>query len=373
MRHGSESSRDDSQSILIRELVEIRPTPRAAIPATAAEEKAEDPAGEFAVALTFGTARTADRRQGILADMSRKPSHLCLRYAVLGLAAGLWAQVHAAPFDVPALANPPNTIHQVGKLVWLDLETTDLPGAKHFYGDLFGWSYRDYHADGVDYTVALVDDHPVAGLVRRSIVNDAERRSAWLPFFSVLDVDQTVRLALKADAHVRSAPEDLPLRGRQARMTDPESAVFALENSSSGDPPDDPNPRAIGTWGSPALLARDPAHEGVFYQRVLKYTVVGQPADGGFERIRLSSGTHERANVRLLPAGIATPHAEWISFVRVFSTADTARQAVKLGGRILVGPTREAHGATSTILEDPTGAVFGVIELPPEVVKIESP
>jgi len=245
--------------------------------------------------------------------------------------------------------------------------------SKHFYGDLFGWSYRDYHADGVDYTVALVDDHPVAGLVRRSIVNDAERRSAWVPFFSVLDVDQTVQLALKADAHIRSAPEDLPLRGRQARMTDPESAVFALENSSSGDPPDDPNPRAIGTWGSPALLARDPAHEGVFYQRVLKYTVVGQPADGGFERVRLSSGTHERANVRLLPAGIATPHAEWISFVRVFSTADTARQAVKLGGRILAGPTREAHGATSTILEDPTGAVFGVLELPPEVVKIESP
>ncbi len=39
---------------------------------------------------------------------------------------------------MPALANPPNTIHLVGKLVWLDLETTDLPGAKHFYGDLIG-------------------------------------------------------------------------------------------------------------------------------------------------------------------------------------------------------------------------------------------
>jgi len=111
--------------------------------------------------------------------------------------------------------------------------------------------------------VALVDDHPVAGLVRRSIVNDAERRSAWLPFFSVLDVDQTVQLALKADAHVRSAPEDLPLRGRQARMTDPESAVFALENSSSGDPRMTPT-ESHRDVGSPALLARDPAHEASF-------------------------------------------------------------------------------------------------------------
>jgi predicted enzyme related to lactoylglutathione lyase len=305
--------------------------------------------------------------------MLGKPFHCSLRYAALGLAAGLWAQAHAAPFEVPALANPPNTTRLVGKLVWLDLETADLPGAKRFYGDLFGWSYRDYHADGVDYTVAMVDGHPVAGLVRRSIVNDTERRSAWLPFFSVLDVDQTVRVALDADAHIRSAPENLPLRGRQARLTDPESAVFALESSTSGDPPDDPNPRAIGTWGSPALLARDPAQEGVFYQRVLKYTVVGQPTDGGFESIRLLSGSHERARVRLLPTSGATPNAEWISFARVFSTADTARQAVKLGGRILAGPTREAHGATSTILEDPTGAVFGLMELPPEVVKIDTP
>jgi predicted enzyme related to lactoylglutathione lyase len=291
----------------------------------------------------------------------------------LALAAGLWGglslQVRAASFDVPALANPANGAHQVGKLVWLDLETTDLAGAKHFYGDLFGWRYRDYHADGVDYSVALVNDHPVAGLVRRRIFNDTERRSAWLPFFSVLDVDQTFQQALEAHAHIRSAPENLPLRGRQARMTDPESAVFALESSSSGDPPDDPNPRAIGTWGSPALLARDPAQEAVFYQLLLKYTVVGGPADGGFERIRLSSGSHERANVESLPTGVATPQAEWISFARVSSTADTARLAVKLGGRVLVAPAPDAHGASSAILEDPTGAAFGVMELPPGVVK----
>jgi len=106
---------------------------------------------------------------------------------------------------------------------------------------------------------------------------------------------------------------------------------------------------------------------------VLKYPVVGKTSDGSFERIQLSTGSHERANVRLLPTGIASPHAEWVSFARVFSAADTARQAVKLGGRILVAPTREAHGATSSILEDPTGAAFGVVELPPEVVNIETP
>lgn len=313
----------------------------------------------------------------MLGVMFREKTPVNVRLAVIGAAVALWSgswtPVYASPFEVPALVSPPSSSHQVGKLVWLDLETTDLAGAKRFYGGLLGWNYRDYHADGVDYSVALVDDQPVAGLVRREIHNGTERRSRWLPFFSVLDVDATFRRALGARAEVQSTPEDLPLRGRQGRMSDPEGAVFALVNSTSGDPPDDPNPRAIGSWGSPELLARDPADEAVFYQRVLGYSVVAQPADGGFERVRLSSGSRERADVRLLPPGKVLPHAGWIGFVRVFSTADTARKAVTLGGRVLAGPARQIHGATGALLEDPTGAAFGVMELPPETANNLAP
>jgi len=281
-------------------------------------------------------------------------------------------RARAESFELPALSSPANDTHLVGKLIWLDLETTDLPGSKRFYHSLFGWDYRDYHADGVEYTLALVNGNPVAGLLRRQIVNETERRSAWLPFFSVADVNATFQQALKAHAQVRSEPEQLPLRGRQARLTDPEGAVFALVTSSSGDPSDDPNPRAVGTWGSPSLLARNPAREAVFYQELFSYAVFAEPTDRG-KRIRLSSGPQERANVRQLPTVVDALHPQWISFVRVFSNADTARQAVKLGGHILVAATRATHGASITILDDPTGAAFGVIELPPEIVDLETP
>jgi predicted enzyme related to lactoylglutathione lyase len=120
-------------------------------------------------------------------------------------------------------------------------------------------------------------------------------------------------------------------------------------------------------------LARDPADEAVFYQDLFSYAVLGEPTDSGFERIRLSSGAHERATVRRLPGGTDALVPQWISFVRVFSTADTARQAVKLGGHVLVATTRASHDATITILEDPTGAAFGVMELPPEIVQVDSP
>ncbi len=290
-----------------------------------------------------------------------------------GLGVGLCLQADAAPFEVPALANPPTGVHLVGKLVWLDLETTDLPGAKLFYRGLFGWDYRDYHSFGVDYTVALANGTPVAGMVRRQIVSDTERRSAWLPFFSVAKVSSAFATALTAHSQVRREPENLPLRGRQASLTDPEGAVFALVNSSSGDPSDDPNPRAFVTWGAPCLLARDPADEAVFYQELFKYALVGAPSDQGFERIQLTAGTYVRASVRPLPGGTAALQPQWISVARVISTADTVRQALQLGGHILVAAAEAPQAATLTILADPTGAAFGVQELPPASMSIATP
>jgi predicted enzyme related to lactoylglutathione lyase len=290
--------------------------------------------------------------------------------AALGL--GTCREVQADAFEVPALANPATGLHLVGKLVWLDLETTDLPGAKRFYHALFGWQYRDYHAYGVSYTVAMANGNAVAGLVPRPVMNETEHRSAWLPFFSVADLDASFSKALANHAEVRSEPEDLPLRGRQARLRDPEGVVFGLLASSSGDPADDPNPRAFGTWGVPTLLARDPGGEAVFYQTLFDFAVQGEPTDQGFERIRLSAAHVDRATVRPLPGGDQALAPQWVGFVRVFSAATTAQQAVKLGARILVADRPAAHGAIMTILADPSGATFGVLELPPSSVSLTS-
>ena len=120
-------------------------------------------------------------------------------------------------------------------------------------------------------------------------------------------------------------------------------------------------------------MARDPAAEAVFYQELFRYAVLGEPTHAGFERIRLSAGTHERASVRRLPSGADALSPQWLSFERDFSTVGTSRQAVKLGGHILVAATPTTNGATTAILEDPTGAVFGVFELPPEIVNVTTP
>jgi len=270
--------------------------------------------------------------------------------------------VDASPFDFPAITNPASTQHLVGKVIWLDLQTTNLKRAKEFYGALFGWDFRDYHAVGMDYAVAMNGGRPVAGFLQRVNREGEEQRSAWLPFIAVRDVDATLRNALLHHAQVRSDPENLPLRGRQALLTDPEGAVFAIEASSSGDPSDAlPTP---GNWFRTTLFARDPGDSGVFYQQLFGYHLVGLPTGAGFERVRLSSGGHPRISVNALPTDVPALQTQWVNFVLVVNAADATAQALKLGGSVLVKAQRDVQGVATVILADPTGAPFGIIELP---------
>jgi uncharacterized protein len=283
-----------------------------------------------------------------------------LSVVCLGAAAILTAV--AGPFEMPAINSPVTTEHLNGKVIWLDLETTHLGRAKKFYSGLLGWQFRDYHANGMDYAVAMKGARPVAGFLQRRIHKGEERPSAWLPFISVGDVDAAVSTALQHHAQVESAPENLPLRGRQARLMDPEGVRFGILKSLSGDPPD--SAATPGTWLWSALVARDSGDEAVFYQQVFGYALLGMPANAGFERIRLSSNGLARISVSAMPADAASLHPYWIDFVRVADATDTVALALKLGGRVILNVQRNDHGDRSAVLADPTGARFGITELP---------
>lgn len=73
--------------------------------------------------------------------------------------------IAALRFELPPLVQPTTREHHPGKVIWADLVTPDLAGAKRFYGGLFGWTFNDIRTGDLDYSVALLDGAPVAGLV----------------------------------------------------------------------------------------------------------------------------------------------------------------------------------------------------------------
>ena len=275
----------------------------------------------------------------------------------------------AASFELPPLNTPASTEHHVGKAIWLDLVTPDLAAAERFYGGLLGWTFQTIHMGDSDYAVALVDGRPIGGLFQKAIPAGEHRQSAWLTFIAVRDIDAAKRMALAHGAKVVSDSRNYPLRGRQAVLSDPEGAVFAILASSSGDTPD--FLAAHGEWIWSSLLSRDPGVEAAFYQQVFSYDVFDLASDDGLEHVILSSDDYARASVNAMPSGTMRRHPHWLNFIRVDNTVDMVAKVVASGGRVLVEPHVDRHGGQVAVVADPAGAPFGLMEWTDSDSKVE--
>lgn len=286
-------------------------------------------------------------------------------YALLLYAAGA-AGVSAAPGSgvvLPALTEPASGEHHVGKVIWTDLVTPDLDGAKRFYGALFGWTFRDVQGDS-HYALALLDDRPLAGLFQRPLQSKQTQQSAWLTFLAVRDVDAAQKASLQHGGKVVSGPRSYPQRGRQALLADPDGALFEVLAAQGGDPPD--YLAAPGEWIWSTLHVKDPKQETAFYKTLFGYDVYDLASEGGSaddaQHYILSTDDTARVGLNALPTDSMRRRPHWLNFVRVTDAAESARKAVALGGRVLVEPRIDRHGGQLAVLADPSGAPFGIME-----------
>ena len=276
----------------------------------------------------------------------------------LGVACAV--SVMAAPIQLPAIAEPASQEHHVGKIILVELVTPDLAAAKQFYAGLFGWTFRDIQSGGTEYAEAFLDGRPVAGLIHKKFPANEQRQPAWLSFFAVRDVDAVKKVALQNVAKMLFEPHSIPDRGREAVFSDPQGAVFAVLASSSGDPSD--VLAAPGEWIWSSLITSDPDTAAAFYQKLFDYDVFELPASEGAKHLLLASDDYARASVNTLPAKGPKAHSHWLNYIRVEDAVKLTEKAVALGGHVLVEPRIDRHGGKVTIIADPLGAPFGLLE-----------
>ena len=281
-----------------------------------------------------------------------------LLVAVLAVGGAAAAMAEAGP--LPPLMAPASHERHVGKVIFLELVTPDLAAAQNFYAGLFGWTFRDLKLARTEYAEASLDGHPVAGLIYKPLPADAQRRPAWLSFFSVRDVDAAAQIALQRGAKVLFQPHSVPNRGREAVFADPQGAVFAVLASSSGDPSD---VLAVpGDWIWSSLITRDPDTDAAFYQALFGYEVFDLAAQAPAQHLILAADNYARAGANTLPASRPSMHPHWLNFIRVNDAVKMTAKAVALGGRVLVEPRVDRHGGKVAIVADPQGAAFGLLE-----------
>jgi predicted enzyme related to lactoylglutathione lyase len=161
-------------------------------------------------------------------------------------------QVVAAPMDVmeygrlAAFADPTGAVFAVwqagamagaevtgapGALVWNELMTRDPEAAKTFYSDVLGWGHRDIVDGSTTYTLWLIGDRAVGGMM--PMMGDewpADLPPHWMIYFEVVDPDATAARAAELGGQVSVPPTDTPA-GRFAVLNDPHGAFFSVIRS----------------------------------------------------------------------------------------------------------------------------------------------
>lgn len=72
---------------------------------------------------------------------------------------------------------------------WADLGTSDVEGARAFYGGLFGWDWEISGPEFMHYSQALLRGKKVAGL---GPTMDPSQPVAWMTYLAVDDADKVV-------------------------------------------------------------------------------------------------------------------------------------------------------------------------------------
>ncbi len=258
----------------------------------------------------------------------------------------------AAP-GLPPIVDPPTNLRIPGKFVWFDLVTGDPRAAQVFYGKVFGWSFEPVPA-GADYSLIAAGGRPIGG-VFQPVGARGEVGTRWLGFVSVEDIDAALSRLEEIGFAVLLPATDVPGRGTQAIVRDPQGAVFGLMRSAAGDPADEPV--GIGEFFWVDLYTPDAAAAAAAYARM---GFSATPAGEGLgERVLLASNGYARAGITPLPAD--ADKAGWLPYVQVESVADTVAEAEAAGGKVMLPPDSQVLDGNVAVIGDPLGGVIGII------------
>jgi predicted enzyme related to lactoylglutathione lyase len=117
-----------------------------------------------------------------------------------------------------------------GQICWRELATHDLPAAKSFYTDLFGWNLeKSKISTAMDYHEIHTGGAPVGGMMEiNEEWGENPPPSHWTSYIAVDSVDETVQKIVENGGSVRVPPFDAPGVGRMSMVADPSGAGFSI-------------------------------------------------------------------------------------------------------------------------------------------------
>ena len=245
-----------------------------------------------------------------------------------------------------------------GTFSWVDNSSSDPERSKAFYMALFGWTKNEIPiGEGMTYTVFQLEGQDCAALSGMSPAQiQAGVPSQWNNFVTVDAVDALADVVKTNGGEVIYGPEDVFDVGRMLHIQDPTGALLNLWQ-----PYNTIGAKIVNTIGAMCwneLITNDVESAKAFYAALLGWDFY-QHEHHPAQYTHISNGG--RANGGMLHLDDVEPF--WLPHFHV-ANVDTAISRVKeLGGAIEIDRQVDADGSRWSIVADPAGAQFYIMQL----------
>jgi predicted enzyme related to lactoylglutathione lyase len=256
---------------------------------------------------------------------------------------------------------PEVTSYAPGTPSWVDLATSDPPGARDFYGGLFGWEFDIGGPETGNYTFCRLRGRNVSGMAGTPTT---EFPTAWVTYIATDDSETVAKRIEELGGALMMGPMDIHGLGRLVVATDTTGAVFgtweAGEHIGAG------LAREPGTVVWNELTTRDLGAAQRFYQGVFGYGVDDlDTGEGGPAYRTLQVGDETVAGMLQMTEDFGAMPAHWMTYFEVDGTDAAVERAQGLGGTLAVPAFDSLYGRIA-VLQDPQGGVFSVMTSTPQ-------
>jgi len=249
--------------------------------------------------------------------------------------------------------------HAPGSFCWIELMTTDGPGAKKFYSDLFGWEGTDNPiGPGMIYTIYTVNGKAVAASYQKG-EDMKEVPTHWASYIAVTNADETAAKIKALGGTVVQGPFDAMEHGRMAVIADPTGAHFCIWQ-----PKSHPGLGIKGELNSLCwneLLTNDTEKAKDFYTKLFGWN--SKTDSGETPYTEWINGEEHIGGMMQIQPHMGPMPPNWGIYIAVDDCDGKVEKAKSLGARVYVPPTDIPKVGRFSVLSDPQGAVFNVIKL----------
>lgn len=244
---------------------------------------------------------------------------------------------------------------RAGTAMWFDLAVADLDAAKGFYQEFLGWALTEHETPMGVYVTGSVEAGDVGGMMTQDPDSiEAGVPPSWTVVFAVEDIDREHPRVLDLGGGTLAEPFEIPGGDRIAFVTDPTGATFAIMETSQIEG------IAWGELGAASWVechTRDPDAARSFYESFFGWKqAVSDTGYVVFEREAV-----QVAGLMEMPAEVPPEvPAYWMVYWTVDDVDGAVARASELGATVVV-PPMTVEGMRFGVVEDPLGAVSGLI------------